>query len=60
MFCRSVQNVPDSDGGRFNCCHISIRLVCNLLWNNFHFNTLSVALLAISSFGILIMLSFQH
>ena len=36
------------------------RLVCNLGWNNFHFNTMSsVALLAISSFGILILLSFN-
>ena len=39
MSCRSVQNVPDNDGGRFSCCHIPTRLVCNLLWNNFHLNT---------------------
>ena len=52
-------NVPDNDGGRFSCYHIPIGLVCNLRWNNFHFNTMSVALLAISSFGTLILLSFN-
>ena len=43
-------NVPDNEGGRFSCYHIPIRLVCNLLWNNFHFNTMSVALLAVNFF----------
>ena len=57
MSCRSVQNVPDNDGVRFRCYHIPTRLVCNLLWNNFQFNTMSVTLLAISSFGTLIFLS---
>ena len=52
-------NVPDNDGGRFSCYHIPIRLVCNLQWNNFHFNTMSVILLAISSFCSLILLSFN-
>ena len=51
--------VPDYDGGRFSCYHIPIRLVCNIGWNNFHFNTMSVALLAISSFGSLILLPFN-
>ena len=51
--------MPDNDGGRFSCYHIPIRLVCNLLWNNFHFNTMSVALLAINFFGALILLSFH-
>ena len=49
--------MPDNDGWRFSCYHIPIRLICNLGWNNFHFNTMSVALLAISSFGTLILLS---
>ena len=51
--------MPDNDGGRFSCYHIPIRLVCNLGWNNFHFNTMSEALLAIISFGALILLSFD-
>ena len=51
--------MPDNDGGRFSCYHMRIRLVCNLRWNNFHFNTMSVAPLAISYFGILIWLSFN-
>ena len=50
--------MPDSDGGRFSCYHIPKRSVCNLLWNNFHCKTMSVALLAISFFGTLILLSF--
>ena len=50
--------MPDNDGERFSCYHIPIRLVYNLLWNNFHFNAMSVALLAISFFGTLILLSF--
>ena len=33
--------------------------VCNLRWNNFHFNTMSVALLAIIDFGTLVLLSFN-
>ena len=51
--------VPDNDGGRFNCYHIAIRLVCNLPWNNFPFNTMSVALLAVSSFDTLIYIPFN-
>ena len=52
-------NVPDNDGGRFSWYHIPVRLVCNLRWNNFLFNAISVALLAMSSFGTLILLSFN-
>ena len=51
--------MPDNDGGRFSCYHIPIRLVSNLQWSNFYFNTTSVALLAISSVGTLILLSFN-
>ena len=53
--------MPDNDSGRFSCYHVPIRLVYNLLWNNFHFNTMSVAvaLLAISSFDTLTLLSFN-
>ena len=52
-------NVPDNDGRRFSCYHIQIRLVFNLQWNNFHFNTMTVTLSAISFFGILILLCFN-
>ena len=38
---------------------VSIRLVCNLGWDIFRFDTMSVALLGISSFGTLIFLSFN-
>ena len=63
MVCTSFKicswNVPDNDVGRFSCYHIPIRLICNLSWNNFHFNTTSVALLAISFFGTQILLCFN-
>ena len=49
--------MPDNDDGRFSCYHTPIRLVCNLLWKNFYLNAMSVALLAISFFGTLILLS---
>ena len=51
--------MPDNIGGRFSCYHIPTILVCNLQWINFHFNTIYVALLAISSFCTLILLSFN-
>ena len=51
--------MPDNDGWRFSCYHITIRLVCNPGWNNFHFKTMSVALLAISSFRHTNLLSFN-
>ena len=53
--------MPGNDGGRFSYYHIAIRLVCNLGWNNFHFNTMCVCvdLLAMCSFGTLILLSFN-
>ena len=52
-------NVPDNGGGRFGYYHIPTKLVCNLRWNNIHFNAKYVALLAICSFGTLILLSFN-
>ena len=37
--------MPDSDGGRFSCYHIPIRLVTNIVqWDSFHFNIMYVAL----------------
>ena len=53
-------NVPDNGGWRLSCYQIPIRLVCSFQLNKFHFNTMSVALLAISSFGTLILLSFNN
>ena len=43
--------MPDNDNGRFSCYHTPLILVCNLYWINFHINTMSVALLVITSFN---------
>ena len=51
--------MPDNDGGRFGCNNIPTKLVCNLRWNNFHFNAMYVALSAMCSFGTLILLAFN-